>query len=204
MSSLHPHLTHPSTYLHLFTVFIPAGDSTPWRDAAVAEMLRATEAQNAAKYGETAGITCLTLQPVLALVSMNMTFSSLALCSPSSIMICLQEEKKKKKTGGQTSASRRRRLIYSSPTGRCFRVKKTLTAAERKRAHLFSSRSVLLPTSMMMTSLPLSVLTSSIHLQVCWNEFTSVEGRLSFYHSIQSFVMSKQHSWQVFRSLVMS
>lgn len=42
------------------------------------------------KYGEKAGITCLTLQPVLALVSINMTFSSLALCSPSSIMICLQ------------------------------------------------------------------------------------------------------------------
>lgn len=47
--------------------------------------------QNAEKYGETAGFTCLTLQPVLALVSMNMTFNSLALCSPSSIMICLQE-----------------------------------------------------------------------------------------------------------------
>lgn len=45
--------------------------------------------------------------------------------------------------------------------------------------YLFSSRSVLLPTSMMMTSLPLSVLTSSIHLQVCWNEFTSVETRAS-------------------------
>lgn len=43
------------------------------------------------KDGEAAGVTCLTLEPVLALVSMNMTFSSLALCSPSSIMICLQE-----------------------------------------------------------------------------------------------------------------
>ena len=180
ISSMHPYLTHSSTNLHLLTVFIPVGDSTPWRDAAMAEMLRATAAQNAAKYGETAGITCLTLQPVLALVSMNMTFSSLALCSPSSIMICLQEKKKKKnkqKNGGQTSASRRRQLIYSALTGWRFRVKKTLTAAERKHAHLFSSRSVLLPTSMMMTSLPLSVLTSSIHLQVCWNEFTSVEGR---------------------------
>lgn len=194
ISSVHPYLTHSSTYLLLLTVFIPAGDSTPWRDAAVAEMLRATAAQNAAKYGETAGITCLTLQPVLALVSMNMTFSSLALCSPSSIMICLQEKKKEKKNGGQTSASRRRRLIYSALTGWCFRVKKTLTAAERKHAHLFSSRSVLLPTSMMMTSLPLSVLTSSIHLQVCWNEFTSVEGRLLYYYFIQSFVTPKQHN----------
>lgn len=53
-----------------------------------------SDAQNVVKYGETAGITCLTLQPVLALVSINMTFSSLALCSPSSIMICLQERKK--------------------------------------------------------------------------------------------------------------
>lgn len=42
--------------------------------------------------------------------------------------------------------------------------------------HRFSSRSVLFPTSMMMTSLPLSVLTSSIHFEVCWNEFTSVDG----------------------------
>lgn len=55
--------------------------------------------------------------------------------------------------------------------------------------YLFSSRSVLLPTSMMMTSLPLSVLTSSIHLQVCWNEFTSVEPRGSYY--IQLFLSQK-------------
>ena len=36
-----------------------------------------------------------------------------------------------------------------------------------------SERSVLLPTSMMSTSEPRSVLTSSIHLDVCWNEFAS-------------------------------
>lgn len=42
--------------------------------------------------------------------------------------------------------------------------------------YLLSARSVLLPTSMMMTSLPLSVRTSSIHFDVCWNEFTSVWG----------------------------
>lgn len=52
---------------------------------------------------------------------------------------------------------------------------------ERRENHLFSSRSVLLPTSMMMTSLPLSVLTSSIHLQVCWKEFTSVEAMIFFF-----------------------
>lgn len=39
--------------------------------------------------------------------------------------------------------------------------------------YLLSARSVLLPTSMMMTSLPLSVLTSSIHLEVCWKELRS-------------------------------
>lgn len=57
----------------------------------LAETLKSSDGKNAVKSGKTAGITCLTLQPVLALVSMNMTFSSLALCSPSSIVICLQE-----------------------------------------------------------------------------------------------------------------
>lgn len=40
--------------------------------------------------------------------------------------------------------------------------------------YLLSARSVLFPTSMMMTSLPRSVLTSSIHFVVCWKEFTSI------------------------------
>lgn len=44
---------------------------------------------------------------------------------------------------------------------------------ERRTDHLLSARSVLFPTSMMMTSLPLSVRTSSIHFVVCWKEFTS-------------------------------
>ena len=39
---------------------------------------------------------------------------------------------------------------------------------------LLSERSVLLPTSMMMTSLPRSVRTSSIHLLVWWNELALV------------------------------
>lgn len=43
--------------------------------------------------------------------------------------------------------------------------------------YLLSARSVLLPTSMMMTSLPLSVLTSSIHLEVCWKELRSGGGK---------------------------
>lgn len=33
--------------------------------------------------------SCFTLYPVFALVSINITFSSLALCSPSSVVICL-------------------------------------------------------------------------------------------------------------------
>lgn len=46
-------------------------------------------------------------------------------------------------------------------------------APPHPRTYLLSARSVLLPTSMMMTSLPLSVLTSSIHLEVCWKELRS-------------------------------
>lgn len=36
--------------------------------------------------------------------------------------------------------------------------------------YLLSERSVLFPTNIMITSFPLSVLTSSIHLDVCWKE----------------------------------
>lgn len=43
--------------------------------------------------------------------------------------------------------------------------------------YLLSAKSVLFPTSMIMTSLPLSVLTSSIHFEVCWNEFRSVDAK---------------------------
>lgn len=76
---LHACYTHEFCSLTLVT-------QSAWRDTEMA-----ADAKKAVKYGETAGITCLTLQPVLALVSMNMTFSSLALCSPSSIVICLQD-----------------------------------------------------------------------------------------------------------------
>lgn len=37
-------------------------------------------------------VTCFTLYPVFALVSINITLSSLALCSPSSVVICLKRE----------------------------------------------------------------------------------------------------------------
>lgn len=66
---------------------------------------RQRSAPDVVKCGGTAGITCLTLQPVLALVSMNMTFNSLALCSPSSIVICLHAKKKKKKHSRFTGAA---------------------------------------------------------------------------------------------------
>jgi hypothetical protein len=41
------------------------------------------------------------------------------------------------------------------------------------QSHLLSDKSVLLPTNMMMTSLPRSVRTSSIHLDVWWKELAS-------------------------------
>ena len=44
---------------------------------------------------------------------------------------------------------------------------------EGRADYLLSARSVLFPTNMIMTSLPLSVLTSSIHFVVCWKELTS-------------------------------
>ena len=72
-------------------------------------------------------ITCLTLWPAFAEVSINITFSSLAFCSPSSVLTCR-----------------------------------------------FSPKSVLFPTSIIITSLPRSVRTSSIHLDVCLNEFESL------------------------------
>lgn len=47
------------------------------------------------------------------------------------------------------------------------------TQAGGQTSYLLSARSVLFPTNMIMTSLPLSVLTSSIHFVVCWKELTS-------------------------------
>lgn len=41
--------------------------------------------------------------------------------------------------------------------------------------YLLSDRSVLFPTNIIMTSLPLSVRTSSIHFDVCWKEFASAK-----------------------------
>ena len=45
--------------------------------------------------------------------------------------------------------------------------------------YLLSDRSVLFPTSMIITSLPLSVRTSSIHLDVWWKEFASAKQKIN-------------------------
>lgn len=55
----------------------------------------------------------------------------------------------------------------------CLRKKSNIWYTYKITLYLLSARSVLFPTSMMITSLPLSVLTSSIHFVVCWNELTS-------------------------------
>ncbi len=51
--------------------------------------------------------------------------------------------------------------------------------------YLLSAKSVLFPTSMIMTSLPLSVLTSSIHFEVCWNELRSVNKQQQYKITVQ-------------------
>lgn len=55
-------------------------------------------------------------------------------------------------------------------------------------SHLFSERSVLFPTSIIITSLPLSVRTSSIHLEVCWKELASRKKKI-----IKIYLQSKNH-----------
>lgn len=52
---------------------------------------------------------------------------------------------------------------------------KMYSSNSSKILYLLSAKSVLLPTNMIMTSLPLSVLTSSIHFEVCWKELRSEE-----------------------------
>jgi len=105
------------------------------------------------RYGKKSSVTCLTLYPALALVSMNMTLSSFALRSPSSVDTC--------------------RL---------------------------SDKSVLLPTSIIMTSLPRSVRTSSIHFDVWWNELASAQTKYSFEIWFNSYVPGyiKQYGYKLF------
>ena len=76
----------------------------------------------------------------------------------------------------QGARSDRALTTYKSqdtPSRRCCRGGRGVA----QTTYLLSARSVLLPTSMMITSLPLSVLTSSIHLEVCWKELRSGGGK---------------------------
>ena len=55
------------------------------------------------------------------------------------------------------------------------------TTAHHNYSHLLSDKSVLFPTNIIITSLPRSVRTSSIHLDVCWNELASkIEYKINY------------------------
>ena len=62
----------------------------------------------------------------------------------------------------------------------------TMLTACGEKPHLFSVKSVLFPTNIMMTSIPLSALTSSIHRSVCSKEFVPGKKQLIFYLEIPS------------------
>lgn len=119
--------------------------------------------------------TCLTLYPAFALVSMNITFSSLAFFSPSSVDTCLSQHEQannQKKTYVACSNQHTQWLQKQSKVIESNHINVIVTISISK-TNLLSVRSVLLPTSIIMTSPPRSVLTSSIHLDVCWNELAS-------------------------------
>lgn len=61
--------------------------------------------------------TCFTLYPVFALVSINITFSSLALCSPSSVVICLDEDANRSR---KTERKNRQEELEMSATEKLF------------------------------------------------------------------------------------
>lgn len=54
-----------------------------------------------------------------------------------------------------------------------FNYNTDIAIKQSKKSYLLSARSVLFPTNIIITSLPLSVLTSSIHFDVWWKEFAS-------------------------------
>ncbi len=87
--------------------------------------------------------TCLTLSPALALVSKNITFNWFAFLSPSSVDTCLSSAKSV--------------LLPTKTTKWLIKLNQT---------------NKILP-SIIRTSLPRSSRTSSIHFEVCWNEFES-------------------------------
>lgn len=107
----------------------------------------------------------LILRPAFALVSMKLTLNSRALASPSSIETCLcrcravlcDRDRGRARLGRAGYApyawSDHTRLYFTASLPGCI-------------PHLLSTRSVLLPTRKMITSLPLSVRTSWIHRAV--------------------------------------
>jgi len=91
-----------------------------------------------------------TLYPAFALVSINITPNSLAFFSPSSVETCLDKR----------GAFLRKRV----------NPRRNIQRKKNPKKNLLSLRSVLFPTKTMITSLPLSARTSSIHLNTAENE----------------------------------
>lgn len=96
-------------------------------------------------------------------------------------------------TGGENIASggtRERRRNFSDSIMRYGRgarrsgMRRAWQLKQGSLSHRFSTRSVLLPTSMIMTSLPRSVLTSSIHLAVFKNEVLSANDVTRSVHTL--------------------
>lgn len=117
-------------------------------------------------------LRALMLKPAFALVSMNITPYSRAFASPSSMETWLQKSRGERTRGSGTGGGappRSRRRATSSGTRR-------LRPRRGGAPHRFSTRSVLFPTSMTMTSLPRSVRTSSIQRAVFRNDVLSAGG----------------------------
>jgi len=117
----------------------------------------------------------LMLKPAFALVSMNMTFNSFALLSPSSVDTCLSRTRQ--------NWSRTCKLALNKPTNKL--------ESSNHDGHLVSTRSVLFPTSTIITSPPLSVRTSSIHFEVFKKDCLSAGINISAMVPIQRRKLNK-------------
>lgn len=122
----------------------------------------------------------LTLCPALADVSMNITLNSCAFCSASSVVTCLSLP-----ISHRMLVSRGNGILYPGILGVC--------------TYLLSLRSVLLPTSTMITSLPRSARTSSTHFDVFWNEARSIFPSRQFHASSLSLRLGP---WPLTRNVV--
>ena len=131
------------------------------------------------------------LKPALALVSMNSTPNSRALASPSSMDTCLWEARPPKvpcESHWSPWNARVRgsdlRVFYGGGGA-------TDDALRRARTYRLSTRSVLFPTSTMMTSLPRSVRTSSTQRAVLRKEVRSASEKF------KSGVTQRNHGSQL-------